>query len=238
MVTTLSINVKTFKYNCSLWLAMKKGLMILLIAVMLLAVVGCGFLPAKPGIEDAEEPVPEEPVQEQAEPEPAEEEVTEQAPVEEAGIDVVQDITEEANMTEEKPEISGNLDLQDNLELCPHLAERFECNKYDLRRCDFETFVGKNDYYPDLLSCRSGYDYRGENPDHKYCLIQECRPLEKQNIVYAYGGPTAYAEYIYSVKNVEGGILTHYVLHKCGEEYNEFKTSFDCKVYKSELQNI
>lgn len=230
--------MKTFKYNYCLLSGMKKGMIVLFTSVMLIIIAGCGFLPEKPGIEDAGEPVLEEPVQEQAEPEPATDKSVEEVVEEEELVVAVEDITAETDMTDGLPEISGSLDLQDNLGLCPHLAESFECNKYDVRRCDFKTFVGQNGYYPDLISCRSGYENKGEDTENKYCLIQECRPLEKENIVYAYGGPVIYAEYDYSVESVEGGIMTHYSLLRCGETYNEFDTSFDCRVYKSELEDI
>jgi hypothetical protein len=139
---------------------------------------------------------------------------------------------------EPEPAISGSLKLQESRELCPHLARKFDCDKYDLARCDFRTLAAQNKFYPDMISCRSGYDYKGENPNHKYCFIQECRPIEKDNIVKAYGGIVAYAEYIYSVDKAEGGIMTHYTLDKCGEEKKEFRTSYDCRVYKSTSKSV
>jgi hypothetical protein len=217
---------------------MKKVLVIIVICLLSVYLAGCGALPSKPPVEEggeesvaeevpaADEPMVEEPVVEEApEPEPAEE---------------AEQVVEEANETAvtEELRISGSLKLQSSRALCPHLADRFSCNKYDVSRCEFTTFVGENDFYPDHIKCRSGYDYRGEDPNHKYCFIQECRPLEEYNVVYAYGGTVAYAEYLYNVEKVEGGIMTHYTLHKCGEEYKEFKTSTDCRVYKSELRII
>jgi len=71
--------------------------------------------------------------------------------------------------------------------LCPHLAASFQCDKYDIRRCSFKTIVGQNDFYPDIMSCRNGYTYMKEDPEDKYCVVQECRPLEKNGIVEAYG---------------------------------------------------
>ncbi|MFC1741721.1 hypothetical protein ACFL3V_04260 [Nanoarchaeota archaeon] len=212
---------------------MRKGLLILSVVIILLVIVGCKGMP--PGPEDAvsaedstadiTEPAEEQTVDDQ------------EVAVEEKKKDVpAEDTTAETDEAELK--ISGNLGLQKSLELCPHLAGSFDCDKYDLRRCDFKMTVGKNEFYPDLLHCRSGYDYRGENPAHKYCFIQECRPLEKENIVYGYGGTVVYAEYIYSVDTVDGGIMTHYTLDKCGEELKEFPTSYECRLYKSELRNI
>ena len=157
--------------------------------------------------------------------------------VDEENGDEIVDIPELLNNsnTTELVAISGDLNLQNDLELCPHLTKRFDCNRYDIRRCDFKTFVGANDFYPDLISCRDGRK-SGENSDHKYCLIQSCRPMQKDNIVYAYGGQSIYAEYAYVVENVGDSIMTHYTLEKCGEEHAEFETHFDCVVYKSELE--
>ena len=210
---------------------MKKSIMIFLIAAMLVVIVGCGFFPSEPPIEEPEEEIaaPEEPAEQ-----------PEQLPEPEAAEEIEPVVEEEiaAEPEEKGPEISGSLDLQENLALCPHLAESFECNKYDIRRCNFNTFVGKNEFYPDLMNCRDGYTQRGENPDNKYCIIQECRPLQEENIAYAYGGPIAYAEYDYSVEQIEGGIMTHYTLLRCGETHKEFDTDFDCTVYKSELEGL
>ncbi|MBU2561232.1 MAG: hypothetical protein KKD17_02960 [Nanoarchaeota archaeon] len=224
---------------------MKKALMILLL-VALLTLAGCGFLPSKPPIagsgEDngaAEAPAAKEQAKAPPEPEAAAEEIIEQVAKEEKKyVSVEPEPANDTNETEAPLMISGSLKLQANPDLCPHLARAFECNKYDLARCGFKTLVGQNDFYPDYLSCRSGYDYRGEDPNHKYCFIQECRPLDKDNIVYAYGGTVAYVEYFYRVEKVEGGIMTSYTLHKCGEEHKEFPTSSGCRVYKSELKNI
>jgi hypothetical protein len=215
---------------------MKKVVIVLLMAVLMIIILGCGFLPAKPPVERAGEEVAapaEPPKQEKAEAlsEPETAEVVEQ---------VVEAVEEEAveEAAEEGLKISNSLDLQSDLTLCPNLANSFECDKYDIRRCDFKTFVGDNDFYPDLMNCRKGYDDRDENPDNMYCLIQECRPLEEDNIVYAYGKIIAYAEYAYNVEKVEGGIMTHYGLLRCGEIHKEFESSFDCQVYKSELEGL
>jgi hypothetical protein len=139
---------------------------------------------------------------------------------------------------EPKLTISGNLNLQSDTTQCPHLAQSFDCNKYDIRRCDFKMIVGQNKFYPGIMICRDGYTYRNENPNHKYCFIQECSPIAKDNVVEAYGGPVAYAEYIYAEDTVSGGIMTNYKLTKCGEEKKEFKTSNECKYYNSKLKSI
>ena len=221
---------------------MKRSVMFLLLAIMFTTIIGCGFFPEQPSTEGAEEPAPDEiGEQEQAGPEPSKEEAVEKAVEEAKAVVAVDNVTAEQNITGiagDVIETSGSLDLQDDVGLCPHLAEQFECNRYDVRRCDFKKVVGKNDYYPDLISCRSGYEHKGEDAANKYCLIQECRPLEKENIVYAYGGPVIYAEYDYSVESVEGGIMTHYSLLRCGEAYEEFETNFDCTVYKSKIENV
>jgi len=212
---------------------MKKLYILSCILLLIIVLAGCALLPAKPleVAEDVEGSGSQELV---TVPEPELVEV--QEPVLEP-VPVSEDIAEEANVTADL-KISGSLKLQSSKTLCPHLLERFECDKYELARCDFRTLVSKNDFFPDYLHCRNGYDYRGENPNHKYCFIQECRPLDENNIVYAYGGTVAYADYLYKVDKVEGGIMTTYTLYKCGEEFKEFKTSFDCKTYKSELRVI
>jgi hypothetical protein len=124
--------------------------------------------------------------------------------------------------------ISGNLNIQSNLDLCPHV-QSFFCDKYDVRYCDFNRIVGKNGYYPDMLSCRSGREKLGENPTSKYCFIQECGPIAKNNIVTGYGGYVIFAEY-----SVVG---SEYTLKKCGEENKMFDTRLKCNSYKSKLEN-
>ncbi|MBW2971484.1 hypothetical protein KY359_00465 [Candidatus Woesearchaeota archaeon] len=223
---------------------MKKGWVSVCIALLLLVVAGCGFLPSKPPIEGAGEDA--EPAAADSQPataapkapEAAADDIIEQVAQEKKYVPVEPEIVNETNETEEELRISGSLRLQSNPELCPHLIRKFECDKYDLARCDSKTLVGQNDFYPDIISCWSGYDYRGEDPNHKYCFIQECRPLDKDSVVYAYGGTVAYAEYLYEVEKVEGGINTKYTLHECGEEFKEFPTSFDCRVYKSDIKTV
>lgn len=219
---------------------MKKSVLVVLISLFLLITAGCGFFSAETSVAEMEEgseeaAAPAEPAakKEQKEPEAAAEDIIKN--VVEAKEKGPEEEVNETNVTVEvEMNISGSLDLQEDLLLCPHLAESFSCNKYDVRRCDFETFVGKNGTYPDLISCRDGRK-KGENPGNKYCLIQECGPVEEGNIAYAHGGMAAFAEYIYRVEKVEGGIMTHYTLKRCGETYKEFNSSFDCTVYKSEL---
>jgi hypothetical protein len=217
-----------------------KNVAIIAILLAILVVVGCAFLPAKPPVEELQgetETISETPAQQApAAPAPAAEQQPAQA--ESSYTPVVSEPANETNATAPALQISGSLVLQDNTQLCPHLVRKFDCDRYDLARCEFKTLVGQNDFFPDYLHCREGYTYRGEDPNHKYCFIQECRPIEKENIVEAYGGPVAYAEYIYSVDKTETGIMTHYTLDKCGEERKEFPTSYDCRIYKSELRNI
>jgi hypothetical protein len=221
---------------------MKKVAIITILLAMLI-LVGCGFLPSKPPVEELQgetETIVETPAQPAAEPAPATPPApaVEPAPVESKYTPAVSEIVNATNETTPALQISGSLDLQDNPQLCPHLVRKFDCDKYDLARCGFKTLVGQNDFFPDYLHCRDGYVNRGENPNHKYCFIQECRPIEKKNIVEAYGGPVAYAEYIYSVDKTDTGVMTHYVLDNCGEEHKEFPTSYDCRIYKSSLRNI
>ncbi|MBN1543971.1 hypothetical protein JW898_00750 [Candidatus Woesearchaeota archaeon] len=224
---------------------MKTGAIIFLLAVSVI-IAGCGFLPSEPPMSAAEgegetaEAAPQQQTKAPQQPEAAAEDIIEQVAKEEKKYTPAEPETlNESNATNETEAplmISGSLKLQGNQDLCPHLLRTFECDKYELGRCSFKTLVGRNGFYPDYLSCRSGYDYKGEDLNHKYCFIQECRPLEKDNIVYAYGGTVAYAEYLYRVEKVEGGIMTYYTLHKCGEERKEFSTSSGCREYKSEIK--
>jgi len=229
---------------------MKYAILFVLISIFLL-VGGCSLLPAKPGStlpgETTTEPTsqPSEPVAATQTTEPGEnpaEEVKEAAPEIVPEKKYAASVPEAPNDTIVTPVkediISGNLNLQGNLDICPHLVRSFDCDRYDIRSCKFKNIVGQDDFFPDLMACRSGYSYRNEDPNHKYCFVQECRTLEKGNVVYAYGGPVAYAEYIYQVESVPGGIMTHYTLTKCGEERQEFDTSNGCKSYKSQLKSI
>jgi hypothetical protein len=217
------------------------------VAALLLIVGGCWMLPPKPGSDN----LGETSNQSSAEPAPqVAPTVTTTAPVQETSkapenvtqskyIAAVPAIPNDTNVTSVKElMISGNLNLQDNLDMCPHLVRSFDCDRYDIRSCKFKNIVGQDDFYPDIMACRDGYSYRNENINHKYCFVQECRALEKGNVVYAYGGSVAYAEYIYHVDNVPGGIMTHYTLAKCGEEMQEFDTSNGCKSYKTQLKSI
>lgn len=215
------------------------------LAVMLL-LGGCGFFVPSDPAEDLERESGDSESQAQesaetnsdAEPEDAVEGLIDKVVEQEAAKPVVEEnLTNQTNMTVEL-EQSGSLYLQTDLGLCPHLAESFECDRYDIRRCAFKTFVGKNGFYPDLMNCRDGETRKGENPQNKYCIIQSCAPLQEDNIAYAYGGTTAYAEYRHSVEKVGGGIMTHYELRRCGEMHKEFDTDFDCTVYKSELDGL
>ncbi len=159
--------------------------------------------------------------------------------VEEETKPVVVNSTNETNTTEiTAVTLSESLNLQDTLSLCPHLNVSFECNRYDIRRCEFKQIVGNNNYYPDLINCRAGKSSRGENPDNRYCLIQECQPIKKDNIVYSYGGPTIWAEYDYHEQKSVEGVMTYYSLKRCGEMQMQFNSSFDCTVYKSELEGL
>lgn len=215
--------------------------------IFLIAVTGCAFLPGEPPINGTAEPVDgtgqqdqEDIIQESPEQEPEDiaEQIIEQVAEEEAApVETEQNLTNETNQTEEL-EISGSLDLQEDLSLCPHLAPSFECDKYDIRRCEFKTSVGRNNFYPDLINCRDGDPDKGEDAGNKYCIIQACQPLAEDNMVYAYGGPTAYAEYDHTVHKTETGIMTQYDLLRCGEMHEEFETKFDCTVYKAELDGL
>jgi hypothetical protein len=224
---------------------MKNVAIIFLIGALMILSIGCFMIPPKPSEALAPEgwekaaPAPQPATQAPKTPAAAED-VIEQVAKAETKYTPAE--PEPVNTTNETatPElkISDSLKLQSSTDLCPHLAEKFDCNRYDIRSCKFKTLVGQNDFYPDLMSCRSGYEYRKEDPRHKYCYIQECRPLEKNNIVEAYGGPVMYAEYIYSEEQTAAGIMTHYTLLKCGEVWQESKTSADCKFYLSKLNAI
>lgn len=163
---------------------------------------------------------------------------SDQTPVESPQQPAAEESQDIPEQEESSIQISGSLNLQDDLSKCPHLAESFECDRYDISRCKFKTLVGKDDFYPDYIYCRDGRLEDGEKAGRKYCFIQECRPLEKESIVYAYGGPVTWGEYIYTVDKVDGGIMTHYQLVSCGEDRQEFEDSFDCTTYRSTLGNI
>jgi len=219
---------------------MKKRMIYFLASLILfIFLIGCGMAPKSPDTGDETE------TQTEADQENENDDTSAQTPavvpvpeapaIQESQEPVVPVVNENITLP---LKASGNLNLQDSPSLCPHIAPRFDCNRYDVRSCPVKKIVGQNDFLPGIMSCRSGYEHRGENPNHKYCFIQECRPIEKENIVEAYGGPVAYVEYIYSVEKVEGGIMTHYTLNKCGEEEKEFKTSFDCNNYMTELRNV
>ncbi|MFH1064672.1 MAG: hypothetical protein V1729_06320 [Candidatus Woesearchaeota archaeon] len=198
---------------------------ITLLVIFLLAIAGCGPVPAQDEAGDEElvdEPLLEVPVQTAQVQEP----------------EIAQDNTSDIADLEQGVEITGSLELQDDLSKCPHLMETFDCDRYDISRCKFKNLVGKDEFYPDYIYCRDGRLEHGESAGRKYCFIQECRLLEKENIVYAYGGPVTWGEYIYTVDKVDGGIMTHYQLVSCGEDRQEFKTSFDCTTYRSTLDNI
>lgn len=172
-------------------------------------------------------------------------------PQDEQSVEVVADVTESVkqedsenleeletqNVTESDLNTSltsGSLDLQDDLKLCPHLAKRFSCDKYDIKFCEFTQMLGANDYYPNVLNCRDGQTAKGENPDHEYCLIQSCMPLASDGIVYAYGGTTAYAEYSYVKDRINEEVVLHYSLVKCGEMEKEFEKQDNCKFFRSD----
>jgi hypothetical protein len=222
----------------------KSTIITILVAISLLA--GCALLPAKPAevigggtTENVQPAATQTAPAPQPAPQPTEpaQSAEAQAP-EPKYTPAVPEAKNDTPVAEPKLTISGSLKLQTDTTLCPHLVKMFECNKYDIRSCPFKTIVGKNDFYPEQMICRSGYSYKKENPDHKYCFIQECRTLEKGNVVYAYGGPVVYAEYAYSVQQVSGGIMTKYALASCGEESKEFKTSMECKSYMHEMKSI
>jgi len=205
--------------------------LVTLIVTILLTITGCGSAPVQ------EENISEEMI--------SDEEISEEvAPQQESdqqdgeSTDDAEDDSANETETETSMAITGNLELQDDLSKCPHLIGTFECDRYDISRCYFKTFIGKEDFFPDYIYCRDGRIKDGERNDWKYCFIQECRPLKEENIVKAYGGPVTWGEYKYSVEKVGGGIMTYYELISCGEEYDEFETSFDCRTYRSELGNI
>jgi predicted small lipoprotein YifL len=233
---------------------MKKSVTIIAAILILSVLAGCGYLPGgspippppeealqEPAVEEQEQQVaaePELPEQPEAEPEElAAQEVIKTLAQEEMTEPEINE-TNQTNATNVTLEVSGSLDLQEELSLCPHLAESFSCDRYDVRRCNIGQIVGANEYYPELMNCRAGRAEKGEEPENRYCLIQECVPLHNKSVVYAYGGPILYAEYAYSEEKVPGGIMTHYTLLRCGEDHAEFNTSLKCISYKSELDNL
>jgi hypothetical protein len=203
--------------------AHKKHYMLLISAVLvMLLIAGCGLiLPKEAGI--AEEPRAEDDSY-------ADTDVEQQAAA--ASEQPAEQETETAGEAEDTgpPPLptSGSLDLQMRHDLCPHLVTNFSCDKYDLRNCGYTTMLGKEGFYPNVLNCRDG-----KTEGQVFCLIQECMPITEENIVRAYGGTTAYAEYTYIKDKVEGGIILHYKLSKCGETELEFETQDKCRFYRS-----
>jgi len=228
-----------------------KAVIILLTAIAALLLIfsaGCGLLPGEPPIPGTEADVGEAPETTDAEDAASAEEEPEDS-VEQLISQVVEEeellVEEEQNLTNETDEtalieISGSLDLQEDLSFCPHIVDSFSCDRYDVRRCEIKQIVGQNGYFPDLINCRAGEPDRnpGEKADNRYCIIQECQPIHEDNIVYAYGGPIIYAEYDYREEKVGGGIMTHYSLLRCGEMFMEFEDKFECTVYKAELDGL
>lgn len=224
---------------------MKNITILLLILASLVLTTGCSMLfpqdsPIPPSPEDAAtgQVSTQNAEQKPADTEAAATDLIQQMTVKEKKSNETLNQTNATNITEVQLQTSGSLTLQSDPELCPHLNSSFSCDKYDIRRCGFKHTVGKEDYYPDLINCRAGKKEQGENQDYMYCLIQECQPLSENNLVFGYGGPTAFAEYIYTVEKVSGGIMTHYTLKRCGEQYNTFNSTFDCTVYKSRLEKL
>ncbi|NQU79428.1 hypothetical protein HQ545_06695 [Candidatus Woesearchaeota archaeon] len=205
---------------------MKHKLICILIIIILLFIAGCGMIPKDP---EAFNDSSDESNDTIVEPEVTADDIIEQIAVKEKQKPVENNIT---NITINVSAVSGSLDLQQDIELCPHLARSFSCNRYDVRHCDINTIVGRDQFWPDLINCRTGR-LDGEDPDNRYCLVQECQPLHNDSIVDAYGGPTIFAEYEYREEKVGGGIMTHYTLKECGEVFMEFKSKFDCVVFKS-----
>jgi hypothetical protein len=191
---------------------------------------GCSvLLPPAPMVEQQGDvqTVSDQPAQ-SAQPQPA----PQPAPAEATAATPETASAETRNITEPELNTSGSLKLQDNLELCPHLALTISCDKYDLRGCDLRS-MGSNAFNPDVLNCRDGQASKREDTQHKFCLIQDCEPLTKDSIVYGYGGSTAYAEYSYVKESVSGGIMLHYTLLRCGEQKMEFADINKCRYYRT-----
>lgn len=176
---------------------------------------------------------------EEAAPEPSPEDIAEkiiadvetaEETVEEPVVNLTENITEDI-----QPNISGTLDLQADLDLCPHLKREFDCNRYDVRWCETERIAGKEGFLPEYMNCRDGETSKGEKKDHKYCLLMDCGPVAEENIVTQYGEYVAYAEYAYTFRQQGNTIITHYRLTRCGEEEKGFPNVNECRYYGSKI---
>ncbi len=168
----------------------------------------------------------------------SEEPVVEEDVVDDSSLNVSENLTVNLDDTPEL-QISGSTELQGDLSLCPHLARTFECDRYDLRACRFKERIGENGYFPDHMRCRADENADFVRSDKRYCFIQECGPIVVGNLAEKYGGHVSYAEYDYrEEKTADGGIMTYYNLKKCGEEWKEFDSEYDCQIYYAEWRKL
>ena len=140
--------------------------------------------------------------------------------------------------TVNKTKVSGSLELQSDLDLCPHLVQEFICDKYDLRDCKFKQIMGEDEFYPDNLFCRDGLSLKKGVSGNKYCIVQECRGITEGGIVSSFGGVMAYVEYNYDEETVKDGIMTRYKLLRCGEIQKSFIERTDCNHYFAEVKKL
>ena len=220
---------------------MKKEAIILILvsSLLMLIMAGCGSLglpekaPETKASDSAAKPAAP------AAPAPAAATAEAQAG-QEAEVNVTVNETEQPEV---ELKITGNTRLQTDLSLCPHLQQKFDCDRYDVRGCRFKQRVGDNGFFPDYMICSSG-DIKAkgpaaaDKPDRRFCFIQECAPIVEGNLAESYGGLVAYAEYNYRKETTDTGIMTYYDLRRCGEMKKEFNTKEECRVYYSEWRGL
>lgn len=200
-----------------------------MIAVLAFLLVGCArvseeatFL--KEGVSDN---TTEEPIEEVIdEPEQIPESESEPESVEESEDNAEESVEEDVEEESFEAKTSGSLNIQSDLDLCPHLKRKFDCDKYALKLCDLDN-LGFAQFLPQQIKCRTS-----SVSGNEVCLLKECRPItDKGGIVKGYGGVFARGEYSFVKTSVDSQVWHDYSLERCGEMKKEFETEQDCIVW-------